>query len=45
MNSWSGAQRQNLSAVIYHTLFSHNEERFHQTGFKREGGKKREERT
>jgi len=26
MDSWSGAQRQNLSAVIYHTLFPHNEE-------------------
>ena len=24
MDSWSGAQRQNLSVVIYHTLFSHN---------------------
>ena len=36
MDSWSRAQRQNLSVVIYHTLFSHNEERFHQTGFKRE---------
>ena len=36
MDSWSGAQRQNLSVVIYHTLFFHNEERFHQTGFKRE---------
>ena len=42
MDSWSGAQRQNLSIVIYHTLFSHNEERFHQTGFKWE--KKREKR-
>ena len=42
MDSWSGAQWQNLSIVIYHTLFSHNEERFHQTGFKRE--KKREKR-
>ena len=26
MDSWSGAQRQNLSVVIYHTLFSHNED-------------------
>ena len=42
MDSWSGAQRQNLSVVIYHTLFSNNEEQFHQTGFKRE--KKREKR-
>ena len=33
MDSWSGAQRQNLSIVIYHTLFSHNEEQFY---FKRE---------
>ena len=39
MDSWSGAQRQNLSVVIYHTLFSHNEEQFHYTDFKR---KKRE---
>ena len=30
------AQRQNLSVVMYHTLFSHNEEQFHQTGFKRD---------
>ena len=36
MGSWSGAQRQNLSVVIYHTLFSHREEQFHQTGFKKE---------
>ena len=43
MDSWSGAQRQYLSVVIYHTLFSHIEERFHQTGFKREE-KKREEK-
>ena len=42
MDSWSGAQKQNLSVVIYHTLFSHNEERFHQTGFKREKKKRRE---
>ena len=28
MDSWSGAQRQNLSVVIYHTLFSQNEEQF-----------------
>ena len=40
MDSWSGAQRQNLSVVIYHTLFSHIEEQFHQTGFK--SGEKRE---
>jgi len=42
MDSWSGAQRQNLSVVVYHTLFSHSEEWFHQTGFKRE--KEREKR-
>ena len=36
MDSWSGAQRQNLSVVIYHTLFSYNEEQFYQTGFKME---------
>ena len=36
MDSWSGSQRQNLSVVICHTLFSHNEEQFYQTGFKRE---------
>ena len=42
MDSWSGAQRQNLAVVIYHSLFSHNEEQFYQTGFKRGGGKRRE---
>ena len=42
MNSWSGAQRQNLSVVIYHTLFSHREERFHHTGINTE--KEREKR-
>ena len=42
MDSWSGAQRQNLSIVIYNTLFSHNEEQFHHTGLKSE--KKREKR-
>ena len=46
MDSWSGAQRQNLSVVIYHTLFSHNEERFHHKGErKKKRKKKREERT
>ena len=44
MDSWSGAQRQYLSVVIYHTLFSHNEERFHQTGFKREEKKRRKKK-
>ena len=43
IDSWSGEQRQILSVVIYHTLFSHNEEQFHQTGFKREGKKERRE--
>ena len=42
MDSWSGAQRHNLSVVIYHTLFSHNEEQFHQTGFKRKKKERRE---
>ena len=41
MDSWSGAQRQNLSFVIYHTLFSHNEE---QAGFKMEKKKKEREK-
>ena len=36
MDNWSGAQRQNLSIVIYHTLFSHNEERFQKGEKKRE---------
>ena len=38
MDSWSGAQRHNLSVVIYHTLFSHNEAQFHQMDFKGGGG-------
>ena len=42
MDSWSGAQRQNLSVVIYHTLFSHSEKQFYQMGFKKEKKLKRE---
>ena len=31
-----GHKRQNLSVVIYHNLFSHNEKQFYQMGFKKE---------
>ena len=42
MDSWSEAQRHNLSVVMYHTLFPHSEEQFHQMGFKKEKKERRE---
>ena len=42
MDSWSGAQRQNLSVVIYYTLFSNKEEQFHEMGFNKEKKERRE---